>query len=161
MNEWFIGYGAVFLIGFLSCAVLFYGFFYLGAEMPLGMGAWGADVEAPSDYVGSDDVFIRGNEVVLRIPDASLSRYAPTGSMRPVLDVGTTGVRIIPQGEDEISVGDIVTFQRGFDLIVHRVIEKGTDSEGIYFVTKGDNSDMADGKIRFEDIRYKTIALIY
>ena len=125
MNERFIAYGTVFLVGFVSCALLFYGFSYFGAEIPLDIGDWNLEVNAPSDFIVEDQIILMGNEVILKIPDASLSRYAPTGSMRPVLDAGTTGIRIVPQNEADIEVGDIITFKRGFDLIVHRVIEKG------------------------------------
>jgi hypothetical protein len=46
-------------------------------------------------------------------------------------------------------------------LIIHRVVEKGVDFDGIYFIAKGDNNVVSDGKIRFEDIKYKTIGVIW
>jgi len=45
---------------------------------------------------------------------------------------------------------------------VHRVVYKGKDSIGTYFILKGDNNEEVDpGKVRFEQIKYKTIAIIY
>jgi hypothetical protein len=44
---------------------------------------------------------------------------------------------------------------------VHRVIDKGIDEKGVYFVTKGDNNSVVDGKVRFKDIEYVTIAIIW
>ena len=41
------------------------------------------------------------------------------------------------------------------------VIEKGIDEDGIYFITKGDNNSITDGKIRFEDIEYITVGVIW
>jgi hypothetical protein len=58
-------------------------------------------------------------------------------------------------------VGDIVSYRKGESLIVHRVIEKGVDEEGIYFVVKGDNNSISDGKIRFEEIEYITVGVIW
>ena len=46
-------------------------------------------------------------------------------------------------------------------LIVHRVVEKGIDEQGVYFITKGDNNNIDDCKIRFKDIDTVLIAVIY
>lgn len=81
--------------------------------------------------------------------------------MKPVIDGDANGIRIAPESPDQISVGDIVTFKQGNALIVHRVIEKGIDEQGVYFITKGDNNDLSDGKLRFEDIKYVTVAIVY
>lgn len=54
-----------------------------------------------------------------------------------------------------------ISFKKDGDLIVHRVIEKGVDDMGVYFITKGDSNNVSDGKVRFEDIEYKTIGVIW
>ena len=54
-----------------------------------------------------------------------------------------------------------MSFEKDNDLIIHRVTERGEDSDGIYFITQGDNSNITDGKIRFEDIKYVTIGVIW
>jgi len=41
-----------------------------------------------------------------------------SGSMEPVLDENSNGIRIIPKSENDVHIGDIVTFQRGEDLII-------------------------------------------
>lgn len=74
--------------------------------------------------------------------------------------LGVNGLRVVPSSEEEIQVGDIVSFDYAGGIVVHRVVERGTDSDGLYFITKGDNSDKFE-KIRFEDIEYKTVGLIY
>ena len=79
----------------------------------------------------------------------------------PVLDKGANGIRIKPATEDDVHVGDIISFRQDGYLIVHRVIDKGTDEQGIYFITRGDNNNVTDGKIRFEDIEYVTIGVIW
>jgi hypothetical protein len=116
---------------------------------------------SPGDFVQERDIQVYEDKLVINVPGISLSRYASTGSMRPVIDDKANGVRIIPESGEHVSVGDIVSFRKGSDLIAHRVVEKGEDREGVYFITKGDNSDFTDGKIRFEDIEYVTIAIIY
>jgi len=81
--------------------------------------------------------------------------------MKPIFDKGAHGIRIVPQSAEEINVGDIISFRVGRSLIVHRVIEKGLDSKGVYFLTQGDNNLFSDGKIRFEDIEYVTVGIIW
>jgi len=81
--------------------------------------------------------------------------------MKPLLDKGANGIRITPKNENEINVGDIVSYKFKDILVVHRVVEKGTDDKGIYFITQGDNNILSDGKIRFDDIEYVTIGIIW
>jgi signal peptidase I len=115
----------------------------------------------PSDYLHRDDVLIYPDRIVLQISGAQLSTYDSTGSMLPTMGEETNGITIKPLTEKEINVGDIITFHDGEKLIVHRVIKKGIDEEGIYFITKGDNSLTDDDKIRFEEIERKVVGLIY
>ena len=81
--------------------------------------------------------------------------------MKPVFDEKANGIRIKPKASEEINEGDIVSFRKEQGLIVHRVIKKGIDDEGTFFITKGDNSEVDDGKIRFEDIEYITIGILW
>jgi len=120
----------------------------------------GAVVDTPSDSVEEKKILIYDDKVVLLIENASMSNYDSTGSMEPTLGEGVNGIKIVPKNEEEINVGDIVSFNYKGKIIVHRVVEIGLDEKGKYFVTKGDNSDRTE-RIRFEDIKYKTVALIY
>jgi signal peptidase I len=81
--------------------------------------------------------------------------------MIPLFDKGANGIRIVPRNEEDIKVGDIITYESDNGLIVHRVIEIGHDDEGPYFVPKGDNNWFSDGKVRFEQIKYVTVAVVY
>lgn len=120
-----------------------------------------SDLAAPSDYLDSHGIYIYQDKVTLDIEGAQLSHYDSTGSMLPTLSERVNGVTVAPESPDDISVGDIVSFRRNGELIVHRVIEKGTDAEGTYFVTKGDNAVSDDGKIRFGQIERKIVAIVY
>ena len=107
------------------------------------------------------NIDIYPDKIVINIENASIGRYAPTGSMLPTLNEKTIGIRVVPMSEDDIHKGDIVSFRKDGLLVIHRVVEKGTDKNGTYFITKGDNNLFNDGKVRFDDIEYKTIMLIY
>jgi hypothetical protein len=118
-------------------------------------------VHAPSDSIKEDNILVYNDKIIINVDNASLSKYASSGSMLPVFDTGANGIRIQPHSSDEIKLGDIVSYERNGELIVHRVIEIGTDSQGLYFITKGDNSALNDGKIRFSEIKYITIGILY
>ena len=148
----------VFLLGFLSANVGLY--FVYGDEMPFSMGI-NDSKQAPSDFVKENQIEIFPDKIVINVDGASLSKYAPTGSMKPILDENSNGIRIRPDSEGDISIGDIISFRQDNYLIVHRVIDKGTDEQGTYFITKGDNASLADRKVRFEDIEYITIGVIW
>lgn len=151
----------VFLMGFLACLIVTLA--YSNVEMPLRIGEVSiiSLSNSPGDWIKEENIHIYENAVVIDIQDSSLSRYAPTGSMKPVLDAGSNGIRIVPENPGQIQVGDIITFEYNNELIIHRVIEKGVDEQGAYFITKGDNNNVTDGKIRFKDIKYVTIAVLY
>jgi hypothetical protein len=158
-----IKFSIFFLIGFLVANFINYYMVY-GLESPLSkninyLGFVSKD--APSDFLTEKQIQIYDDKIVIYVDNASISRYAPTGSMKPLLDENSNGIRIIPENSNQINVGDIITFQENSYFIVHRVIEKGLDSKGVYFITKGDNNEIGDGKIRFEQIRYKTIGILW
>ena len=118
-------------------------------------------LNAPFDFINEDDIYIYENKIVIVIENYTLSRYDSSNSMIPILNEGTTGVGIKPKSEKDIHIGDIISFKQGDDLIVHRVVEKGIDKEGFFFITKGDNNDIDDGKIRFSQIDSVLVAIIY
>jgi len=149
-----------FLAGFLACAFLFsFVFFGFGDGVVTGFSSY--DVEAPGNWVSEEDIILFEDYIVLRVANATLSNYGDTGSMKPLFDVGANGIRVVPSGESDVEVGDIVSFRQGDFLVVHRVVEKGYDEGGVYFVTQGDNNLIGDSRIRFEEIEYVTVGIIY
>jgi hypothetical protein len=119
---------------------------------------------SPSDVVTDSQISVYDDKVVLNMKDVVWVTYKNTGSMKPVLDENANGIEIVPNSEADIHVGDIVSYQAIWneELVVHRVVYKGKDSIGTYFILKGDNNEEVDpGKVRFEQIKYKTIAIIY
>jgi len=168
-NEQFL----VFLLGFFSCIlvflVLFNVFPYLNIEKPLNLAGFSVNendsLEAPGNWIKKEQITLIGDKIVIDLAGlggVSLSNYAATGSMKPVLDVFSNGIRVVPDNEDEIGVGDIVTYRDNGQLIVHRVIEKARDEQGVYFVTQGDSNNVSDGvKLRFNDIEYVTIGVLW
>ena len=152
--------GLIFLVGFLSCFLVLYVLSLSNIEKPLGMAFNQNFDKAPGDWIKTAQISITSNAIIIAISNASLSQYASTGSMKPVFDSGANGIRIIPNSPEEIQLGDIITY--GPENIVHRVIQKGQDDSGTWFLTKGDNNNIDDGvKIRFSEIKYVTIGVLY
>ena len=84
--------------------------------------------------------------------------------MDPVFDAENHVIKIIPSKETDLEVGDIVSFKsnRVNGNIIHRIIEKRFDENGLYFVTKGDNNNNVDSeKVRFEQITGVVVGILY
>jgi len=163
-TEKIIKISIIFLIGFI-CANFVSFYFVYGFEIPFSFNNFSFTLvdndSAPFDFVDESQIKVYDDKIVINISGASLSKYAPTGSMKPLLDENSNGIRIVPKSEKDIHIGDIITFKQDNYLIVHRVIDAGTDSDGVYFITKGDNNNINDGKVRFENIKYITIGVIW
>jgi len=115
----------------------------------------------PSNFLNDNDILVYKNKIILKIENAQISNYDSSNSMEPMIGKGANGIVVKPGSEEDVKVGDIITFKRGDKLIVHRVIEKGSDAGGVYFITKGDNVDFVDGKVRFNEIEHKLIGILY
>lgn len=146
----------IFSLGFISCTLFNQEKL---VEFPISSDSY--EEISPSNYIERDNIKVYKDRVVIFTDKPSISSYADTNSMLPVLDSESNGIKIVPKNEKEIKVGDIISFSLENKVIVHRVVSIGEDEIGTYFITKGDNNKYTDPKIRFSDIRYKTIAIIY
>jgi len=160
----FIGIFAIILFMFSVYSLFNSGYI----EKPLmkfnEFGSFILDKPSPGNWIKENQILLYENRIVIFIPNATISTYADTNSMDPVIDASANGIEIVPQSPEDIHVGDIIAYQPNpnkNELIVHRVIEIGTDEEGWYCITKGDNAIQDDGKIRFENIKYVLIAILY
>lgn len=73
------------------------------------------------------------------------SLVVTSGSMAPALDPGDV-VLVKPVDGASMEPMDIITFVTSDGtLVTHRIVDKGTDSDGTSFVTKGDANEEADG----------------
>ena len=69
---------------------------------------------------------------------------------------------LLPKNESELSIGDIISYKLGKNVIVHRIMTIEYDTTGWYTLTKGDNNKIVDpDKVRFEQIEGKIVVLIY
>lgn len=122
------------------------------------------DKASPKDRIKESQIKVYEDRIVIEIKNAQWSRFTDTKSMDPVIDSGANAIQIVPENEDQIEIGDIISFETKYTdgIIIHRVIAKETDKDGTYFITKGDNNENPDPeKIRFSQIKRVLIAIIY
>lgn len=120
--------------------------------------------EGPLSRVNEAEILVYGDRVVIDRRNIIWSAYTDTDSMLPVLNAGSNGLEVIPISEEEIAIGDIITYSPTWTngLIVHRVIELGQDELGWYAITKGDNNPKEDPeKVRFSQVEGILIGVIY
>ena len=160
-NRFRMRYVSVFVLGFLSCALLFLSALYFGSDVSFVTGNALFDAATPQDRINNSHLQIFEDSISIRVSNATISHYAATGSMKPLIGEFAQGIRIVPAGPSEIFVGDIVTFRFEDSLIVHRVQEIGFDELGTYYITQGDSSFWEDEKVRFSDIEYITVGILW
>ncbi|RJQ17085.1 signal peptidase I [Candidatus Woesearchaeota archaeon] len=151
----------VFFLGVFSTSI----YANLHKEMPLNtVQITEQVVKTPSDRIKENQIEVYSNRVVLDIKDPEWAMFTATGSMEPVLNENSHAIEVVPKSEDEIQVGDIVAYKSQYaeGTIIHRVVYKGNDEDGTYFVLKGDNNPTSDpGRVRFSQIKRVVVAIIY
>lgn len=78
-----------------------------------------------------------------------------SGSMEPELSVNDL---VFIHQEDNYEVGDVVIYQSGDELIIHRIIN--INEEAGIVETKGDANNASDNPIFYDDIKGKMIGCI-
>lgn len=76
-----------------------------------------------------------------------------SGSMEPEM---STGDLIVVCEDNDYKVSDVVVYQNGYSLIVHRIV--GIDGDEV--VTKGDANNINDAAISVSDIKGKVVMTI-
>jgi len=141
---------------------------YYDAEKPLliGFAPFGAspERESPSDHIKESQIHVYDSQIVIDAQGASWASFTNTNSMDPFFDDTSNSIELKPESHRNVNVGDIISYRSGItnDLIVHRVVSKGVDSSGVYFIVKGDNNPTQDPeKVRFEQVHGVLIGIIY
>ncbi len=117
---------------------------------------------SPKDRISQDQIQVFGDRVILNIEKPMWATFSDTNSMDPFIDAGANSIEVKPSSASDISEGDVISYYHGEDLVVHRVIMVGEDSEGIFYVVKGDNNARPDPElVRFEQVHGVLVAVIY
>ncbi|MEM2121420.1 MAG: hypothetical protein QXU20_02040 [Candidatus Woesearchaeota archaeon] len=122
------------------------------------------NLKGPSDRIKENQIQVFNDKVIIYLQNPEWASFTPTGSMEPVLNEYANAIQIVPKSEEEIKVGDIISYESEYadGIIIHRVIDIGYDKYGWYCIAKGDNNPKKDpGKIRFSQIKRVLVAIIY
>jgi hypothetical protein len=154
----------VFMLGFLTSSI--YADMSTNTENPSSVlnDNRTDEVPSPSKWVTDTQIGVYSQRVILDIEDPQWAVFTDTHSMEPVISSRSYAIEIVPESEDQINVGDIISYESKYadGTIIHRVIEKGQDSQGTYFILKGDNNQNPDpGRIRFDQVKRVVVAIIY
>ena len=123
-------------------------------EMPLSTRNIGI---TPNDWIEQDKIHVYRSHIKIDLQNAVWANFTDTNSMTPVLSSKSNAIQIKPKYEEDIHIGDIISFRNKITKkrIIHRVIGLGNDSEG-------DNNPEEDPfKVRFENIERVVVAVIY
>ena len=122
----------------------------------------GAENSSPSDWIKEDQIKVYPQEVILDIPAAQWAGFTNTNSMDPFIDETANAIEIKPAAADFITVGDVISYNTPYGVFIHRVIQKGIDEKGVYYIVKGDNNRFEDPfKVRFGQVQGVVVAVIY
>ena len=119
---------------------------------------------SPHDRIKEDQIKVYGSLIIMHINGSELVSLENTNSMDPLIDENSSIIQIKPKFPEDIHIGDIVSYEYGHvkKIALHRVIAVGEDSEGKFFILKGDNVDSVDPvKVRFEQIKGVLVAVLY
>ena len=120
------------------------------------------EIQSPSNWIQESQIHVYPNQIILDINHASWARFTNTNSMDPFIDEDSHAIEIMPTYPIQIQVGDIIAYQLGDTVVIDRVIERGIDSIGYYYIVKGDNNAVQDPTpVRFEQVRGVVVAVIY
>ncbi|HVY01315.1 MAG TPA: S24/S26 family peptidase [Candidatus Nanoarchaeia archaeon] len=118
-------------------------------------------LSSPQDYFNESSFLLYKDKLTIKVKNASITNYNDTNSMVPFITNYSNGIIVVPQSEKDISVGDIVSFSKGNLIVVHRIVDIEEDENGTYYITQGDNSNSKDTTMRFSDIKYKLVGILY
>lgn len=122
----------------------------------------GKEQLSPGDWVKENQIQVFPTRVILNVPDATWAGFTNTNSMDPLLDEDANAIEVKPTNPQSIDVGDVISYHTTYGTVIHRVIEKGEDEQGVYYIVKGDNNRFSDPfKVYFKDVEGVVVAVIY
>ncbi|MBU3940650.1 MAG: hypothetical protein KKH88_01850 [Nanoarchaeota archaeon] len=145
----------IFFLGFFSNTIIANS----NIQIPFDFNA--TEKPSPKDRISEDQILVLPDKIIINIAQASWAQYTDTNSMDPLLDEEANGLELTPENKEDLQVGDVIAYETNIGFIVHRIIDINEDEQGWYCITKGDNSSLADQKVRFEQIRFVLIGVIY
>ncbi|MDP1694246.1 MAG: hypothetical protein Q8L34_01780 [Candidatus Woesearchaeota archaeon] len=159
------GFLVMFVLGLIAGIVFVTYFPQENLEIPLLTEPRESANLAPKDRIDDKNIHVFNDHIEIDLKDlqgrkVSWSTFADTESMVPTLDKGCNGLEFIPSSTQDLHIGDMIAFEQNKRLIIHRIQKTGQDKDGWFAITKGDNNEYSDGKVRWSEIKYVTFGII-
>jgi hypothetical protein len=143
----------VFVLGILISNIL-----NPNLDQPFG---YSNEIQSPNDWITDSDIKVYQDKVIINVENTRYVGIANTNSMDPFIDENTNVLEILPENLNDIQVGDIISFEiETGDVYIHRVVNKGYDEQGLYFITKGDNNPSVDPIVVYPDQILGVVAIV-
>lgn len=118
--------------------------------------------KTPSDRIIRDNIHVFSDKAVIEKENLIWAKVEDTHSMEPTLNSNTITLELKPVNEKDVKIGDIISYQSGSIIIIHRVVELDNDESGWFAITKGDNNKDNDNyKVRFNSIKGIVVGILY
>ena len=118
--------------------------------------------KSPQNWLKEYQIHVYQDKVILSLENVQWARVTNTNSMDPLLDEESNVLLITPKNPESIATGDIIAYSTPQGTIIHRVIQRGHDQKGIYYITQGDNAlEQDQDLIRFTDIQGVVMGVLY
>ncbi len=114
--------------------------------------------------IDKEDIRFYDDRIIIYVDKPFGAMFTGSKSMYPFINKYALAIEIEPEQASDIKVGDVIGYESKTlnESIIHRVIETGSDEQGWYAITKGDNNPFPDSeKVRFSDISGLLVGLIY
>lgn len=119
----------------------------------------------PKDRISEQEIKVYPDSVVIEAPHAVWATFADTGSMEPLLFQGANALQMKPSKQDDIQVGDIISYKPFFlndTILIHRVVAIEGTGENWRAYAQGDANPFQDPEpITFDQIERVTFAVVY
>ena len=126
----------------------------------------GKEKISPNDWVRCDQIAYDEQTRTLKVgglePEVQVFGIADTGSMDGLMAYGHNVILTSNFDRNKLAAGDIVAYQVYANLVLHRIVEIGEDSQGRWYHTRGDNCiDNDPYRLRNDNIKWLCLGLIY
>src|SRR3989344_87490 len=99
---------------------------------------------SPSDWISEQQISVQKDKVILNILNPTWAKFTNTNSMDPFIDEHSNAIEIKPNSPEQINVGDVISYNSPYGIIIHRVIDINSDQTGLYYTVQGDNNTISD-----------------
>jgi signal peptidase I len=112
--------------------------------------------------LNDNNIIIQKDKVIININNPLSATFSNTGSMMPIISENSRAIQIIPQSEEELYVGDIISYSLNEKTVIHRIVEISYDDYGWFAITKGDNNIFKDTeRVRFSQVKRVLVGILY